>query len=441
MLNHALADVASGGCECVLVVGGEDRAWARSGRSGCGTGAGAAADAGVGAVPRDGAARDQGVARAMVAAARGPAPGSPDEIVTRPPEFIAPIEIAAGIVLPPVQQYALIENALGAAEGLQSGVARGRDRRPVGPFQRGGTAQSRRRLRPGAHVGRAGAPRAAEPPARASLTTDGTPASGRSTRPRPSSSAPSAGPAAPASRRTAGFSRCRAALVGRGDPDRRADGSRRGPPWPCWAGRPRPGSAGPCATSTGRGLLLLPGRRARPAARARARSLGYADCDRRHGLRRRSVQPLRAALDRGRRPTAPGATRRAGTGHDGVGHALQAGAGRVERHSAARSTPGDLVADLAVEAAAATEVVPVADPAPQDSDATVVSFTVTPVLGHTGLGPTGSRRTPGSDDRVECFEPPWWPICLMGSGPRPPAKMRTSPGSPSPRVSSGGPST
>ena len=32
MLNHALADVASGTCECVLVVGGEDRAWAAPGR-------------------------------------------------------------------------------------------------------------------------------------------------------------------------------------------------------------------------------------------------------------------------------------------------------------------------------------------------------------------------------------------------------------------------
>ncbi len=98
MLNHALADVASGACECVLVVGGEDRAWARS------VGQAAAGDSGE---------------RAMAAAARGPAAGSPDEIVTRPPDFVAPVENAAGIVLPPVQQYALIENALGAADGLR----------------------------------------------------------------------------------------------------------------------------------------------------------------------------------------------------------------------------------------------------------------------------------------------------------------------------------
>jgi len=37
---------------------------------------------------------------------------------TRPPDFVAPIELAAGIVLPPVLQYAIIENALGAAQGL-----------------------------------------------------------------------------------------------------------------------------------------------------------------------------------------------------------------------------------------------------------------------------------------------------------------------------------
>ena len=39
----------------------------------------------------------------------------PDEVLTRPPDFVAPVEIAAGIVWPPVQQYALIENALAAA--------------------------------------------------------------------------------------------------------------------------------------------------------------------------------------------------------------------------------------------------------------------------------------------------------------------------------------
>jgi acetyl-CoA C-acetyltransferase len=42
------------------------------------------------------------------------------------------------------------------------------------------------------------------------------------------------------------------------------------------------------------------------------------------------------------------------------------------------SERGVLVADLVAETTAATEVVPVADPAPSSSGATVVSFTVTP---------------------------------------------------------------
>ena len=42
----------------------------------------------------------------------------------RPPDFVAPVELAAGIVVPPVQQYAMIENALGAAEGLSTEAQR-----------------------------------------------------------------------------------------------------------------------------------------------------------------------------------------------------------------------------------------------------------------------------------------------------------------------------
>ncbi len=49
----------------------------------------------------------------------------PDEALTRPPDFVAPVEIAAGIVWPPVQQYALIENALAAALHLPSERQRG----------------------------------------------------------------------------------------------------------------------------------------------------------------------------------------------------------------------------------------------------------------------------------------------------------------------------
>jgi acetyl-CoA C-acetyltransferase len=80
VINHALALVASGKAGTVVVAGSEARAWAR--------------DGGVDTDEED---------------------RSPDEVLTRPPDFVAPVEIAAGIVWPPVQQYALIENALAAA--------------------------------------------------------------------------------------------------------------------------------------------------------------------------------------------------------------------------------------------------------------------------------------------------------------------------------------
>jgi acetyl-CoA C-acetyltransferase len=83
VVNHALAAVAAGRYGTVVVAGAEARAWARGG--------------GVETDEEDGDA---------------------DEVLTRPPDFVAPVELAAGIVLPPVQQYALIENALAAAEHL-----------------------------------------------------------------------------------------------------------------------------------------------------------------------------------------------------------------------------------------------------------------------------------------------------------------------------------
>jgi acetyl-CoA C-acetyltransferase len=89
VINHALAAVAAGHAETVVVVGGEARAWAR--------------DGGIDTDEED---------------------HPPDEVLTRPPDFVAPVEIAAGMVWPPVQQYALIENALGAAEGLPSDLQR-----------------------------------------------------------------------------------------------------------------------------------------------------------------------------------------------------------------------------------------------------------------------------------------------------------------------------
>jgi acetyl-CoA C-acetyltransferase len=85
VINHALALVASGRAGTVVVAGSEARAWAR--------------DGGVDTDEED---------------------RPPDETLTRPPDFVAPVEIAAGIVWPPVQQYALIENALAAALHLPS---------------------------------------------------------------------------------------------------------------------------------------------------------------------------------------------------------------------------------------------------------------------------------------------------------------------------------
>ena len=83
IVNETLAAIARGECDLVLVVGGEARGFAR----------------------RGGTEDDEEKA-------------PPDRTVTRPADFVAPVEIAAGIVWPPVQQYALIENALGRHEHL-----------------------------------------------------------------------------------------------------------------------------------------------------------------------------------------------------------------------------------------------------------------------------------------------------------------------------------
>jgi acetyl-CoA C-acetyltransferase len=83
VINDALAAVAKAECNAVVVVGAEARAWERRG-----------------GVETDDEAEP------------------PDDVLRRPPEFIAPIEIAAGLVWPVIQQYALIENAFAAAENL-----------------------------------------------------------------------------------------------------------------------------------------------------------------------------------------------------------------------------------------------------------------------------------------------------------------------------------
>jgi acetyl-CoA C-acetyltransferase len=83
LINEALSSIASGQADVVLVVGGEARAFERQG----------------GLEPDEDS-------------------GPPDVTERRPPDFVAPIEMAAGIVWPVVQQYALIENALAAHEQL-----------------------------------------------------------------------------------------------------------------------------------------------------------------------------------------------------------------------------------------------------------------------------------------------------------------------------------
>ena len=71
VINHALTMVANGESDAVAVVGGEARAWARSG-----------------GVETDEDTRP------------------PDQVLTRPPEFVAPIEVAAGMVWPgPAQSH------------------------------------------------------------------------------------------------------------------------------------------------------------------------------------------------------------------------------------------------------------------------------------------------------------------------------------------------
>jgi acetyl-CoA C-acetyltransferase len=90
VVDDALTAIVDGSADVVLVVGGEARAYARL----------------YGADEPDEETQP------------------PDVTVTRPPDFVAPIEIAAGIVWPPVQQYALMENALAADEHADAAAQR-----------------------------------------------------------------------------------------------------------------------------------------------------------------------------------------------------------------------------------------------------------------------------------------------------------------------------
>jgi len=83
LVSRALRAVAAGESEVSVVVGGEARRWAR----------------------RPGATETL-------------QPGAvPDVLLAREPDFFAAPEMAVGMLVPPVQQYAVVENALGHHEG------------------------------------------------------------------------------------------------------------------------------------------------------------------------------------------------------------------------------------------------------------------------------------------------------------------------------------
>ena len=141
----------------------------------------------------------------------------PDTTVTRPPDFVAPIEISAGIVWPPVQQYALIENALAHHE--QQGIAA--HRQDVGALwsRFNGVAQQN-------PLAAFPLPRSADDIATPGLrtarwpipTTSGTPANGPSTRPPHSCSARRTGRRPRACHRIGGSSRTWACTCPRQSP-------------------------------------------------------------------------------------------------------------------------------------------------------------------------------------------------------------------------------
>jgi len=90
VIDEALAAIADGSADVILVIGGEARRYERT----------------AGPEPEPDDAQP------------------PDVTVTRPPDFVAPIEIDAGIVWPPVQQYALIDTALAHHEHLTAATHR-----------------------------------------------------------------------------------------------------------------------------------------------------------------------------------------------------------------------------------------------------------------------------------------------------------------------------
>ena len=350
-----------------------------------------------------------GAGSAAAAKNRTPSASHPTRSCERPPDFVAPIEVEAGIVLPPVQQYALIENALAAAprarDGQRSGTRSPRSG-PVSTPWRPTTPtlpSARRALRPRSPCPVHATARSRTP------TTSGTPVSGPWTSPRRSSSALRPVPPRPACPRTDGSSRTSPSTARGRSPDRPANArrvARDGRAGPC---RRAPCRSAPPRPQARRGVLVLPGGGPGAAARARARPLPHPHSHRRHDFRRRPLQPLRAAvaLDAGV-----------------TGSAQPDELGLVTTVSGMLSKPG-----LALWSAT-----PPSPGAPRWSPTSPTRPSPPP-----GWFPS-SRRRPPRPRRAESHPSPSptaapagshryarrsWRTCPMGSAPPPPAKMQT----------------
>ena len=215
VINYGLAAVAAGQAETFVVAGAEARAFDRAG-----------------GIDTD--EEDQ----------------PPDQVLTRPPDFVAPVEIAAGMVWPVAQQYALIENALAAAEHL----APDRQRAEIAALWARYNAVA-------AHNPEAAFPqpldasdiadaRPAQPAARLSVQPVARQPVDRRSGLGARDLLGRAGACGGRPARPLALPPRRVAFVGGRHPDRRDDGWRRGRPWAC--------SAGPRPRHIGRPLRELP---------------------------------------------------------------------------------------------------------------------------------------------------------------------------------------
>ena len=358
---------------------------------------------------RDGTA----TARDMAAATRGPAAGSPDEILTRPPEFVAPVEIrrrhrpAAGAAVRPDRERAR----------RRRGTATRTQRDEIAALWARFNEVARRNPDAAfgwpADAGRDGHAGAAQPPARLPLqprhstqwTVDQASAllicSAEPGRRRRRAARPLALPPR------------RPALLRGRDAHGTPASWTPGPPWPCSAGRPRPGSGRSLRDlRAGRGLLLLPRRRARAAARARARPVGHADLTGGMAFAGGPFNHYVLLVDRGGRAACCASEPdELGLVTTVSGMLSKPGLAVWSRHPAApsgrRSSP-----TWRRRRAAATEVRAGRRRRPRRDGAATVVASPSPTAATT----VWSR----------CARPSW-PTCPMGSARPPPAKMQDRP--------------